>query len=195
MPTIAIITPNTLTALCLRYLLQRAMPALDVSVYVSWEAAEQECTQAVAHVFVDEDMYPPPHQSSLKGVRMILLTKTTSSRASFLPSLPVDVPEFQMLHELISIMRQGHFRHHAHAINASPLTGDKVLTPREKEVLLCVVKGMINKEIADHLHISMTTVITHRQHITRKLQIKSVSGLTLYAIVNGLVDPMLMLAR
>ncbi len=62
------------------------------------------------------------------------------------------------------------------------------LSQREKEIIVCVVKGMINKEIADQLNISIHTVITHRRNISRKLQIHSPSGLTIYAIVNKLVD-------
>ena len=62
------------------------------------------------------------------------------------------------------------------------------LSDREKDVIIGVVQGMLNKEIADHLCISVNTVITHRRNIARKLQIHSPAGLTIYAIVNGLVD-------
>ena len=62
------------------------------------------------------------------------------------------------------------------------------LSDREKDVIVALVQGMANKEIADHLCISVNTVITHRRNIARKLQIRSPAGLTIYAIVNGLVD-------
>ena len=62
------------------------------------------------------------------------------------------------------------------------------LSQREKEIITCVVKGMSNKEIADHLFISIHTVITHRRNIARKLEIHSPTLLTVYAIVNKLVD-------
>jgi regulator of cell morphogenesis and NO signaling len=62
------------------------------------------------------------------------------------------------------------------------------LSDRERDVIIGVVQGMQNKEIADHLCISTNTVITHRRNIARKLQIHSPAGLTIYAIVNGLVD-------
>jgi regulator of cell morphogenesis and NO signaling len=64
----------------------------------------------------------------------------------------------------------------------------EALSDREKDVIIGVVQGMQNKEIADHLCISINTVITHRRNIARKLQIHSAAGLTIYAIVNGLVD-------
>lgn len=62
------------------------------------------------------------------------------------------------------------------------------LSDREKDILTCVVKGMSNKEIAEFLNISIHTVITHRRNIGRKLGIHSVSGLTVYAIINKLVN-------
>lgn len=62
------------------------------------------------------------------------------------------------------------------------------LSEREKEILAFVAQGLLNKEIADRLCISINTVITHRKNITGKIGIKSVAGLTAYAILNNLVD-------
>lgn len=64
----------------------------------------------------------------------------------------------------------------------------ETLSDRERDVIVALVQGMTNKEIADHLCISINTVITHRRNIARKLQIHSPAGLTIYAIVNNLVD-------
>jgi DNA-binding NarL/FixJ family response regulator len=62
------------------------------------------------------------------------------------------------------------------------------LSDREREVLIAVAKGKMNKEIADQLHISIHTVISHRKNISRKTGIKSVSGLTVYALLNNMID-------
>jgi DNA-binding CsgD family transcriptional regulator len=62
------------------------------------------------------------------------------------------------------------------------------LTPREKLILKHVALGQTNKEIGAALFISSHTVISHRKNITRKLDIKSVSGLTVYAILNGIIN-------
>ncbi len=72
-------------------------------------------------------------------------------------------------------------------------TGEQVvesleLSDREKEILVAVAKGLTNKTIAEQYHLSVHTVITHRKNITRKTGIKSVSGLTVYAILNNLID-------
>ena len=63
------------------------------------------------------------------------------------------------------------------------------LSAREKEILVCVATGMLNKEIADKFNLSIYTVITHRKNITRKTGIKTVAGLTVYALLNNLIDP------
>lgn len=65
---------------------------------------------------------------------------------------------------------------------------DGTLTPREKEILVRVARGMLNKEIADDLNISIHTVITHRKNITQKTGIKTVAGLTVYALLNNLIE-------
>lgn len=62
------------------------------------------------------------------------------------------------------------------------------LTPREKEIVVGVVKGLSNKEIANHLNVSVNTVMTHRRNIAAKLQIHSPAGLTIYAIVSKLIS-------
>lgn len=62
------------------------------------------------------------------------------------------------------------------------------LSPRETDVLKLVAAGQSNKQISENLFISIHTVISHRKHITSKLGIKSISGLTLYAVINNLTD-------
>lgn len=77
-----------------------------------------------------------------------------------------------------------------HAKSEDEAEGDEqqTLSVREKEIVVCVVKGMTNREIADRLFLSTHTVITHRRNIARKLQVHSASALTVYAIVNKLVE-------
>lgn len=62
------------------------------------------------------------------------------------------------------------------------------LSQREKEIVSCIVKGLTNKQIAEVLHLSVHTVMTHRRNISGKLQIHSSAGLAIYAIVNKLVS-------
>ena len=64
----------------------------------------------------------------------------------------------------------------------------KILTDREMEVMSLIVQGFINKEIAEQLNIGLATVITHRKNIMDKLGFRSVSALTIYAVMHGYVD-------
>lgn len=70
----------------------------------------------------------------------------------------------------------------------SKSNSSETLSEREKDVIISLVQGMTNKEIANHLCIAPNTVITHRRNIARKLQIHTPAGLTIYAIANNLVD-------
>ena len=78
-----------------------------------------------------------------------------------------------------------HGKKHPHTVNQETIHD---LSAREIEVLVLITKGLINKEIAEKLNISLTTVISHRKNITEKLGIKSVPGLTIYAVMNGYVE-------
>ncbi|MDE5886096.1 MAG: response regulator transcription factor [Muribaculaceae bacterium] len=73
-------------------------------------------------------------------------------------------------------------------ISSYPNEEKESLSNREKEIISHVVRGLTNQEIADKLFLSIHTVITHRRNIARKLEIHSATGLTIYAIVNKIVD-------
>ncbi|MDR1346093.1 MAG: response regulator transcription factor [Bacteroidales bacterium] len=74
------------------------------------------------------------------------------------------------------------------APNDEALTSCYELSARETDILIEVAKGLINKEIANKLNISIHTVISHRKNIIKKTGIKSVAGLTVYALLNNLID-------
>ena len=70
----------------------------------------------------------------------------------------------------------------------APKSDINELSGRERDILAAVAKGLTNKEIADEFNISVYTVISHRRNISQKLGINSIPGLTVYAIMNKLVD-------
>jgi len=117
------------------------------------------------------DFFIPRRQSTL-----ILTDGTKGISSNTLPS-------FCSIEEIISILDD-----FFHTSKESKKGEDKQLSSREIEVLKLVVKGNINKEIADILSISFNTVLTHRKNISSKLGIKSVTGLTFYAYMNGYVS-------
>jgi len=79
-----------------------------------------------------------------------------------------------------------------YAPETTSVTTDKeqqeTLSKREKDIIACLAQGMSHKEIADKLCVSVHTVATHRRNLSNKLQIHSSAGLTIYAIVNRLID-------
>lgn len=95
--------------------------------------------------------------------------------------LKINEPEDSVLRLLSSLFPEKFER-------KSDLFQNGELSVREKDVLRLVAMGFPNKEIADKLFISIHTVVTHRKNITEKLGIKSISGLTVYAIINGIID-------
>ncbi|MBR4789238.1 MAG: hemerythrin domain-containing protein, partial [Bacteroidales bacterium] len=95
--------------------------------------------------------------------------------------------EDEVLVPMVRLIERRSPRARAKVADAPEDTGN-ALSDREKEILASVAKGLLNKEIADRHNISINTVITHRKNITRKIGIKTVAGLTVYAILNNLVD-------
>ena len=92
------------------------------------------------------------------------------------------VEEFDTLKEQTTVMSLGE------NTNLVKKNITSLLSPREKDVLIHIVKGHINKEIAEYLKISLPTVIFHRNNICDKLQTRSVGKLTVYAVLGGLIE-------
>ena len=93
------------------------------------------------------------------------------------------VPAVQILENQVALTAQP-----ADAQAENKETAGNVLSEREQEIVHWVVCGLSNKQIGERLFISPNTVLTHRKNIARKLDIHSVAGLTIYAIVNGIVE-------
>jgi len=87
----------------------------------------------------------------------------------------------QMPKKILKILETAHPK-------TDPTTENVELSDREKEILIALAQGLANKEIADKLCISTHTVISHRKNIVRKTGIKTVAGLTLYALFNNLIS-------
>lgn len=121
-------------------------------------------------------------EMSGKGIRLVALVSSFID-ASLLSKYDDSVSIFDDLESLASKISR--------LQDIQPAEEDdnqEALSQREKEIVICVVKGMTNKEIAENLFLSIHTVITHRRNISKKLQIHSAAGLTIYAIVNKLVE-------
>ena len=106
-------------------------------------------------------------------------------------NLPLDAPTNQLSLKDSKATLTDKISHHikiAMSIARQHEENEEDLSQREKNILQLVALGMTNKEIANKLFISTHTVISHRKNITRKLGIKTVAGLTVYAILNNLIQ-------
>ena len=183
-PEIAIIEPNTLTALGLRTILEELIPEAVIRTFSSFERLIDDTPDMYAHYFVSAHVYFEHTSFFLeRKPKCIVLSAGEPSLLTGIPSLNILLPQEQLVKTIMQTRKRGHELTH-HPVPAAPTDTEHELTPREIEVLRLVTKGLINKEIADKLHISLTTVISHRKNITEKLGIKSVSGLAIYAVMH-----------
>jgi DNA-binding NarL/FixJ family response regulator len=118
----------------------------------------------------------------LQGVALALLSTTVCDEEimrQFDGVVNIYDGQVQIIRKLQAAVEQG---------ETNPYSDSHDLSERERDVLILVAKGLANKEIAEQLNISIHTVMSHRKNITHKTGIKSVAGLTVYALLNNLLD-------
>ena len=180
---IAIITPDTLSAVGLRELLKTIDSEHIIRTFPDFGSFADDTPDMYTWYFVSSQTYVLYNAFFLpRKEKTVILMHGVGSTA--LPAsnhiLNIFLPEKRVKAELLKLLSGN---------RPMPVPEEEHdLSVREIEVLTLVSKGYINKEIADRLSISLTTVITHRKNITEKLGIKSVSGLTMYAVMNGYVE-------
>ena len=189
-PKVAIIDPNTLAAVGLKQLLQNVMPIMTIDTFGTFAELEANHPDNYYHYFVamnivlENRAFFSAHRQ--KTIVLTLGIETISQLSEF-HSLCINLPEKELVHTLLMLQQHAHPK----GKNLPPIPDvlqQKVLSDREIEVMSLIVQGYINKEIADKLNISLSTVITHRKNIMDKLGMKSVSALTIYAVMHGYVD-------
>jgi DNA-binding CsgD family transcriptional regulator len=188
-PKIAIVDGNTLAAIGLRQMLQTVMPVMQVDVFGSFAELEANEPEGYFHYFVAMNLVLENRSFFLEHRRKtIVLTTSTDPNVQMrdFHSICINQPEKQLVKSLLMLEQHAHGQ--GRNLPQMPMMKEKILTNREVEVLSLIVQGFINKEIADRLNIGLTTVITHRKNIMEKLGVKSVSALTIYAVMNGYVD-------
>ena len=189
-PKVAIIDPNTLAAMGLKQLLQNVMPIMTVDTYGSFMELEASQPDQYFHYFVAMNIVLENKafftQRKRKTIVLTLSLSTTSQLSDF-HCLCINVSEQELIRSLLTLQQHAH-GHGEHLPPMPAVLTQKILTDREIEVMSLIVQGYINKEIADKLNIGLATVITHRKNIMDKLGMKSVSALTIFAVMHGYVD-------
>lgn len=191
-PHIAIIDPNTLAVLGLKHLLESVMPMMRIDSFASFAELAANHPDRYFHYFVDMRIVLANMPFFLsRRVKTIVLTESLEAMPALdkFHAICVNQPEKTLLRSLLALEQHAH----SHGRNLPPMNDNdteplNALSQREMEVLALVVKGNINKEIADILNISQATVVTHRKNITAKLGLKNVSSLTVYAVMHGIIN-------
>ena len=189
-PKVAIIDTNTLAAMGLKQILQNIMPIMTVDTFGSFAELQSGHPDAYFHYFAAMSIVLEHKEFFLTNRRktiVLTLSLDTMSQLSDFHCLCVNVPEQQLVRSLLSLQQGAH----GEGKNLPPMPdiiSRKILTDREIEVMSLIVQGFINKEIAEQLNIGLATVITHRKNIMDKLGFRSVSALTIYAVMHGYVD-------
>lgn len=192
-PEIAIIEPNTLTCLGLKGILEEMIPMATIRIFRRFNELMDDTPDMYAHYFISAQVYVEHNAFFLPRKRktIVMASDSPQFQLSGVPVLNIYEGEEELVKSILKLHQHAH--HGGYPMKDIPPVPaqqpcQELLSAREIEVLVLLSKGLINKEIADKLNISLTTVITHRKNITEKLGIKSVSGLTIYAVMNGYIE-------
>lgn len=210
---LAIIDSNMLSCMGLQQILEDIVPMFEVKHFTSFEEMQQADHGQFIHYFIASRFYFE-HTSYFRNSnrRAIVMVNGDMQIAGML-TLNVCQPEHRLVAAILSLHSQGHAQRMGHkgemehpgmghpgmdhpgmghpgmeCHHPAPISSAPILSPRETEVAVLLSKGLINKEIADQLNISLTTVISHRKNIMEKLHANSLANIIVYTIMNGLVE-------
>lgn len=188
-PEIAIVEQNTLTALGLQTIIEELLPKAIIRVFPSFERLVDDTPDMYAHYFVSAQIYFTHTAFFLeRKTKTIVLSGGEQPTLNGIHTLNIHLPQDKLVKDIMALRSSGHDGAQRPASSYPQHDTEHDLSPREIEVLILITKGFINKEIADKLSISLTTVISHRKNITEKLGIKSASGLAVYAVMHGYIE-------
>lgn len=189
-PCFAIIDKNTLSYVALKHVLQDMFNHVDVFAYNTIEEFIRDSNRHFVHFFVSADILfcNADEFDTLKNETTVLHTgpSATIERNGF-RVLDISRSEEKIMEQLQHLQNTGRYSNKTSAAKPADDMVQK-LSQREKDVLRLIVKGRLNKEVADELNISLATAIFHRNNICDKLQTRSVGKLTVMAVLSGLVD-------
>ena len=178
---IAIILPDSLQCIGLRSLLTDYFSPVEISLFASFDTFSSSAKDFFDFYFTLPDVFVIHSDFFLpKRNKTICIVNQRNESDSFQSVLTTNASQEEVIKQLHAMLEAGQ--------SYAQTKTSKEISVREKDVLRLIVKGMINKDIADELYISLNTVLTHRKNITAKLGIKTIPGLTFYAITNGLTS-------
>ena len=193
---IAIIDSNILACMGLERILDELIPVAEIVTCESFEELLSKGEAEFVHYFVSSRIYfeHTAYFRDRSGRSIVMVGGDMIING--VATLNVCQGEAALVRDLVALQRRGHHAgmsaHSAHAnIAPHPMSKEKpepLLSAREVEVALLLCQGCINKEVADRLNISITTVITHRKNIMEKLGARSLADVIIYCVMNGIYN-------
>ncbi|MBQ2874734.1 MAG: hypothetical protein IJE85_05500 [Bacteroidales bacterium] len=188
-PCIAIIDRNTLGATALRNILWNTFSNVEVHLYNSMDSFIRDSNRHFIHFFIESDIlfrHIDEFITLRKQTTVLSMGRNRRFAEEGFNILDISMSEAEITDRLLHIQLISRFED-PQEIKRNKGIGE-ALSSREKEVLKLMIKGLINKEIAQQLEISVTTVIFHRNNICEKLQTRSIGKLTIFAVLSGIID-------
>lgn len=188
-PCIAIIDRNTLSGIALRSILWDTFGNVEIHLYNTMDRFIADSNRHFIHFFVDSDILFRYIDEfvTLKNQTTVL---HEGSGHKFVKEgfsvLDLSLGEGELKNRILQMQLVS--RYEEQMDQGRRKNAGSELSPREQEVLVLMVKGLINKEIAEKLGVSLPTVIFHRNNICDKLRTRSIGKLTIHAVLSGLID-------
>lgn len=189
-PCFAIIDTNTLESMALRNVLWDMFNGVEIFTYTSMDGFVRDSNRHFVHFFVASDILFNEAEEFEMLKNQTTVISNGENRAcleSGFKVLDTSRPEHELMQDLGRIRTDGQYGQ-VQAIGQESTGITERLSSREKEVLTLMIKGLINKEIANELGISLPTAIFHRNNICLKLKTRSIGKMTVYAVLAGIVD-------
>lgn len=190
-PCIAIIDQNTLSTITLRSILWDLYNKVEVFTYSTMDSFIRDSNRHFIHFFVSADIiFTHVDEFELLKGQTTVLSAGPDRRfeSAGFKVLDISLPEQELMGKLLHIQLVSRYEPQQTESMRSRRNIGNDLSAREKEVLIMIVKGHTNKEMASKLSISLTTVIFHRNNICEKLGTRSIGRMTIYAVLSGLVE-------
>lgn len=178
--------------MALRSILWDIFDNVEVFTYNSMDSFIRDSNRHFVHFFVSGDILFT-HIDEFETLKRQTIVLSSGNGQRFIDNgfhvIDTSLPEAEVVGQLLQLRQAGHYERKISEQDNVPIRRVREeLSAREKEVLRLMIKGLINKEIADSLDISLTTVIFHRNNICEKLKTRSIGKMTIYAVLSGIID-------
>lgn len=188
-PCIAIIDRNTLSAIALRSILWETFSNVEIHLYSTMDSFIRDSNRHFVHFFVHSDiLFRYIDEFLTLRNQTTVLHEGSGNRFTKegFNVLDLSMSENELKNRIVQIQMVSRYEEYSDARVRKGVGNE--LSAREQEVLLLMIKGLINKEIAEKLNISLPTAIFHRNNICEKLQTRSIGRLTIFAVLSGMID-------